>query len=1069
MRVLVANRGEVAVRVIRAVRASRHECVAVHTPSERNSRHARLASDRYELADEGAGAYLDIDALISAARTTGCTHVHPGWGFLSESAAFAQACADAGLIFVGPEAGILEFFGNKDKARAHARERGVPVLDATDANVDVDTARAFFVDHPGGVMVKAVTGGGGRGMRAVRDIDTLEDAFARCHAEALRSFGCGDLYVEELMSSARHIEVQVIADAERVLCLGERDCTIQRRHQKLIEIAPSPALHDEHRHVLAAYADDVIRDLGYRGLATVEFLVDAPALAHGDLKVAFIEVNPRLQVEHTVTEAVLGLDLVGMQLALADGATLESIGLAGPTPIPRGFAIQCRVNAESVGPDGAVRPSLGTLESLTIPSGPGVRVDTHAETGMSVDGQFDSLLAKVIVHRPAGDFEETAEQARIVLDEWESPGIVSNADLLCHVLEHPVFRSGDFTTSFMEEIIAALPPARQQVSAHPDTTAVASVGGTVVEIAVAVGDAVKTGAPLVVVEAMKMQHVVLAPRPGVVHVLQTQVGDLVYEGTPLVVLLPSEEHEAAAEAEERPELSAIRTDLAEVISRHTQTLDGSRPAAVAKRHDTGHRTTRENLDDLLAEGSFHEYGGLAVAAQRGRRPLAELIEATPADGLVGGTGRVRDQQRSTEVVVAGYDYTVMAGTQGHFGHLKLDRLLELARRRRLPFVLFAEGGGGRPGEVDLEDVRSSWLDTQTFQAMGHLSGLVPTVGVLTGRCFAGNAALLGSCDVIIATEDATVGMGGPAMIEAGGLGSVSPEEVGPMSVQEPNGVVDLVVPDDAAAVDAARRYLSYFGGANTEWRAADQLLLRHALPENRKRAYEVRSVIEVLADEDSVLELRPGFGRSGVTALIRVEGRAYGLIANDPRRLGGAIDSSAADKFARFLQLCDAHGLPIISLCDTPGFMVGPDAERAATVRHVSRLFVIGAHLQVPLTAIILRKAYGLGAQAMAAGSFRHPQATVAWPTGEVGAMGLEGGVRLGFARELERIVEPAERERRFDEFVTAAYEKGKALNAAMMFELDSVIDPAETRSWITATLGRWSPSNRVSRYIDTW
>ncbi|MEU4541829.1 acyl-CoA carboxylase subunit beta [Nonomuraea dietziae] len=479
-----------------------------------------------------------------------------------------------------------------------------------------------------------------------------------------------------------------------------------------------------------------------------------------------------------------------------------------------------------------------------------------------------------------------------------------------------------------------------------------------------------------------------------------------------------------------------------MIERHAKGLDPARPEAVRRRHASGHRTARENIDDLC--DSFVEYGPLAIAAQRRRRTLEDLIERTPADGLVCGLGEID----GVRCVVMSYDYTVLAGTQGYQNHRKTDRMLDLAHRRRLPVVLFAEGGGGRPGDTDTSVV--SGLDVMSFHAMGRLSGRVPLVGIASGRCFAGNAALLGCCDVIIATRDSTIGMGGPAMIEGGGLGVHAPEEIGPIEVQTANGVVDLPVEDEAEAVAVARRYLSYFHGPAGEWACADQRLLRHVVPESRVRPYDVRQAVETLADTGSVLELRRAYGAGIVTALVRIEGRPMGLIANNPAHLGGAIDRDAAEKMARFLRLCDAHGLPVVSLCDTPGFMVGPEAEQTATVRHFSHLFVVGANLSVPLVTVVLRKGYGLGAQAMAGGSFKASMATVAWPTGEIGGMGLEGAVRLGYRKELEAAEDP---DALFEQMVAAAYEHGKAVNAASVFELDDVIDPADTRRWITAAL----------------
>jgi acetyl-CoA carboxylase carboxyltransferase component len=473
--------------------------------------------------------------------------------------------------------------------------------------------------------------------------------------------------------------------------------------------------------------------------------------------------------------------------------------------------------------------------------------------------------------------------------------------------------------------------------------------------------------------------------------------------------------------------------------------------------------------DLLDPGSFVEYGPLAIAAQRRRRPVDELITRTPADGLVAGVGTV--DGRPTAVL--SYDYTVLAGTQGFQNHRKKDRLFDVIERQRLPVVFFAEGGGGRPGDTDAPGV--SGLDTEAFNLWGRLSGLVPRVGITTGRCFAGNAAILGSSDVVIATRGSNIGMGGPAMIEGGGLGVFAPEDIGPVDVLVANGVVDVLVDDEAAAVAAARSYLSYFAGPDGErgWACADQASLRELVPENRRRAYDVRAVIEALADTASVLELRAGFGLGMITALARIEGRPLGIVANNPAHLAGAIDSDGADKAARFLQLCDAFDLPLLFLCDTPGIMVGPEAEETALVRHASRLFVVGASLSVPFGTIVLRKGYGLGAQAMAGGSFKAPLFCVAWPTGEVGGMGLEGAVRLGYRNELAAIDDEAERERTFQTMVEAAYQHGKALNSASHFEIDDVIDPADSRRWITTMLASAPPpparAGKKRPVVDTW
>jgi acetyl-CoA carboxylase carboxyltransferase component len=576
----------------------------------------------------------------------------------------------------------------------------------------------------------------------------------------------------------------------------------------------------------------------------------------------------------------------------------------------------------------------------------------------------------------------------------------------------------------------------------------APLTGTVISVAVSPGDHVTPGDELVILESMKMEHAVAADVAGKIHNVTVVAGQTVTAGTPLVVI-ESREFDGAADLEPAEvDLDRIRPDLDEVVRRHAIGSDSYRLQATGRRHAEGRRTARENVADLVDDGSFVEYGALVIAAQRQRRSLEDLIERTPADGLVAGTATVA----GVPVAVMSYDYTVLAGTQGMQNHRKTDRLFEVARRERLPVVIFAEGGGGRPGDTDSPKVAG--LDVTTFRLLAAMAGRQPLVAIVSGYCFAGNAALAGVCDVIIATEGSSLGMGGPAMIEGGGLGVVAPGDVGPMSVQVPNGVVDVLARDDAEAVAVARRYLRYFAGPDEKPADhADQRMLRHLVPENRVRAYDVRPVIETLFDTGSVLELRPEFGLGVITALARLDGRPVAVIANNPRHLGGAIDGDAADKATRFLELCQAHQLAVVSLLDTPGFMVGPDAEQTATVRRFGAMFVAGARLTAPMCAVVLRKAYGLGAMAMAGGDLKAPQLCVAWPTGEFGGMGLEGAVRLGYRKELEAITDPAKREQRYEQLVASYYERGKALSTAAAFEIDDVIDPADTRQVLIRSL----------------
>lgn len=1087
---LVANRGEIAVRIMSTAAALGIRTVAVHPADDSRCLHVSRADVAVELPGAGPAAYLDIDAIVAAAVRNGCDGVHPGYGFLSENAEFARRCHTAGLRFAGPDPESLALFGDKTAARARAERLAIPVP----AGASAAQAHEFLAGLGAGaaVMVKARSGGGGRGMRPVTDPADLDEALRRSASEAESAFGDGTVYVEQLLDGARHIEVQVVGDGRAAVALGDRECSAQRRRQKVVEIAPAPALPETVRGALYRAATDLVGE--YRGLATVEFLVTGETFV-------FLEVNPRLQVEHTVTEEVTGLDLVEIGLRLAAGETLADLGLERGVP-SRGTALQVRVNAETVRPDGTVAPGTGTITRFHPPTGRGIRVDSHGYAGYPMSPRYDSLLAKVIVH---GNPATVAGRAARALAEFDLEGVPTNREFLRALLTEPGLTTGGVDTGFVDartaDLVAAasesagrstwtaspeagggespadaedsVSPASAEIAgrdidtagpgehsesadrrraaggaAVPGNAVLAAQPGVVVQVSVAAGDQVAAGTELLVLEAMKMEHVIRADRSGSVDDILVKTGDIVVAEDPLLLFTGADggAEQTTAATDIDPEY--IRPDLAEVHERKQRTLDAARPAAVERRHGKGLRTARENIADLVDPGSFTEYGGYVIAAQRRRRDLDDLIATTPADGLLTGTATVD----GVPIAVLAYDYTVLAGTQGVHNHQKTDRLLQLARRRSLPVVVFAEGGGGRPGDTDTSAV--SQLDIPTFRLMAELAGRVPTVAIVAGYCFAGNAALAATCDLIIATEGSSLGMAGPAMIEGAGLGAVAPQDIGPMSMQVPNGVVDVLVPDEAAAVTAARTYLrtvtdSPAGSVD----CADQRLLRHLVPENRVRVYAVRPVLDTLFDTGSVLEVRAGFGKGIVTAFARLAGRPVGVIANDPTHLGGAIDGDAADKATRFLTLCDERGLPVVSLVDTPGFMVGPDTERTATVRRFGAMFVAGVRLSTPLLAVVLRKGYGLGAIAMTGGDFHAATLTVAWPTGEFGGMGLEGAVRLGFRKELEAIADPDARRARFDELLAGYYERGKALSVATVGEIDDVIDPADTRAVLTRAL----------------
>ncbi|HIA47198.1 MAG TPA: biotin/lipoyl-binding protein, partial [Candidatus Hydrogenedentes bacterium] len=704
---LIANRGEIAVRIARAATDLGLRTVSVYSEDDSACLHTKVTDESKSLQGSGPGAYLDLDQILAAADAAKCALIHPGYGFLSENAVFARRCAEAGIKFVGPRADTIEFFGDKGKARTFAEKCDVPIMAGISTPVTIDEAREFFasLNPADSIMIKAIGGGGGRGMRLVHNSSELDSNYDQCVSEAMAVCGLGDVYVEQFLPHARHIEIQVVGDeAGNISHIWDRDCSIQRRHQKLVEVAPSPNLSGKLRERIIDAALRMAMESEYSSLGTFEFLVDADSASKDDGTFAFIEVNPRLQVEHTVTEAVTGIDLVQAQIRIASGASLAEVGLdQDSVPEPDGYALQARINMETLASDGTVRPSSGTLDVFNPPSDSGLRIDTLGYANYEVSPRFDSLLAKLIGHAPT--FARTAEQTRKGLGDFGIEGVSTSIPLLQKLLEHPKFIEYRVSTSFIDEHIAELtePNGRPGSTADQDetratagadidavdplavldhgkadlATAVPSTAsndeteepgtisvrspmqGTVVQIDIAEGDIVHAGQQLLVLEAMKMQHLVTTDCGGIVRRLNVKLNDTIYEDHALVFIEEADVGEGNIAGDEVIDLEYIRPDLAEVHERIALGLDEARPEAVAKRRKTGHRTARENIDDLCDPESFIEYGSLVIAAQRSRRDIDDLIRNTPADGMVTGIGRVNgdlfDESKSRCAVLS-YDY-----------------------------------------------------------------------------------------------------------------------------------------------------------------------------------------------------------------------------------------------------------------------------------------------------------------------------------------------------------------------------------------------------------------------------
>ncbi len=1115
-KLLVANRGEIAVRIMRTAAEMEIETIAIFSEDDHRCLHVRRADDAVPLRGQGPTPYLDIDRLVQIAVEQGCDAVHPGYGFLSENSRFASRCENAGLTFVGPTEDTLQQLGNKVSAIALARHCKVPVLPGTPGPTDLAAAREIFdsLGEGAAVMVKAVAGGGGIGIRPVEKRGDLEAAFKRCRSEAEKAFGNGDLYVEKLLRRPRHVEVQIAGDGSgNVVDLGERDCSVQRRHQKILEIAPAPGLDTEVRRELVDAARKMAESLAYRGVGTFEFLVETT----GARELFFIEANARLQVEHTVTEEVLGIDLVRLQLEIAAGRSLDELRLPKGAP---GFAIQLRINAEQIDPNGNVRPQSGTLRAFDIPSGRGVRTDTAGYVGYSPNTRFDSLLAKIIVRSDSDSFDAAATKALRALRELRVNGLETNQSLLARLLQSREFRAGRLHTELVGEVITgaagadqlsaplffdAEPQSSAQAgaridsgdplavlehgkatprSAGPDVaeaddgrSVLAPVQGTVVSIEIAVGDQVEIGQELVVLEAMKMEHVVQADRAGEVIALHVAPGDTVFEGHRLLAIEAGNEQRARDTENRDIDLDAIRPDLAEALQRHEVGLDTARPEAVARRRKTGHRSARENVADLCDEGSFVEYGALVLAAQRRRRSTDELIERTPADGMVAGIGHINGDlfdEADTQCAVLSYDYTVLAGTQGLQNHRKKDSHVR-ARGAACPVGRALRRGRRRaPGGHRRLRRHRSRLSRLPALRRAQRTGAAgrdhhrPT-------CFAGQrrpARCRGRRHRHRGIEHRH---GRPAMVEGGGLDVFAPRRSvrlrGPGRQRRGRRRRSPTKPRRSRSPRATCRTSK---ATSTPGNARINHVARRYSPENRLVIRRCSRRHRQSRRQRAGLEPRPAPRPGMVTAVLAVgiEGRRSGFRRRDPvhlrrrdrqrrRRQGGTLH-------AALRRLRSPARLPVRH----PGHhgRAGGREDRAGT--HAARMFVTGASTSVPFCTIVLRKGYGLGAQAMAGGSFKAPHFTVAWPTGEFGGMGLEGAVKLGFRRELAAVEDRDERNKRFKEMVDRMYQVGKAVNIASHFEIDDVIDPAETRRWILSAIPKTRRSKRATKkrpLIDTW
>jgi acetyl/propionyl-CoA carboxylase alpha subunit/acetyl-CoA carboxylase carboxyltransferase component len=1074
-KLLVANRGEIAVRIIRAAADMGISTVSIFPSDDTESLHVQQADEAVRLEGRGVASYLDIDQVISAAISTRCDSVHPGYGFLAENARFAQACLDAGLIFVGPLAETLELFGDKVRARAIAVDNDVPVLTGSSELGSVDEAIAFLESlGDGGTMIlKAIAGGGGRGARAVNDAADIKSLYAEATAEAMNAFGDGTLFAERLITRARHIEVQILGDGSGTVSnFGERECSIQRRYQKVMEVAPAPNLPDGLRARIIDSAQRLAAAVNYRSLGTFEFLVDATDLTDGS-EYYFIEANARLQVEHTVTEAVTGIDLVEAQLNIAAGYSLSDLGLEqADIPAPRGFAIQARVNMETVTPDGRTLPSVGVLSAFDPPTGPGVRTDTFGYAGYSTSPSFDSLIAKVIGHSKSSDFGDAIRRTYRALSEFRIEGVSTNLTFLQNLLHHPDFAEMKIHTRFVDEQIATLadssngshpkrfaelatakvvaaPTVVADVEGPEGTVAVASpTQGIIAELNVAEGDSVRVGEQIAVLEAMKFFHTVTAEFSGIVRMAAVEQGGSTLEGQALVFIEEMDEADLGDRAEsgekaiqrqigwdaELNEL-ALRTNLAHQMGGENN---------VAFHKGRGKLTVRERIDSLVDPGSFEEIGTLAGSATYDAG--GNLTGFTPANTVI-GVSKINGRR----VMVNGGDFTIRGGASDANVGNKTAFSERMAIEWRLPFIRLLDAAGG--SVRTFEQIGHTYLPNGPGHDLSpHLLPVVPSVAAVLGSVAGLPAVQAALAHFSVMVKDTSVLFaGGPPVVKVAFGIDITKEDLGDESVQvRQSGVVNNLAESEEEAFDMIRQFLSYLPDSVYDMppyvepdddRDRRDESLKNAIPHDNKTVFDPRPILESVLDKDSLFEIAPNFGAGRITVLARVNGYPVGVMINDSRVDGGATGMKEAEKAIRFIELCETFHLPIINFADDPGFMIGLEAESAGMLRVGARLHAVMASTETPWLTFVIRQIFGVagGCHIRLSGMHRR----YSWPSGNWGSMHIEGGVDAAYRREIANADDPdAKREEIQDRLKQLA----SPFRTAQTFLVEEIIDPRDTR-----------------------
>jgi acetyl/propionyl-CoA carboxylase alpha subunit/acetyl-CoA carboxylase carboxyltransferase component len=1102
-RVLICNRGEIAIRIARAASELGMDSTAVFASADALALHPRFATDAIEI---GAGlapvaAYLDMDAMIDAAKRTGCDCVHPGYGFLSENPDFARRCHAEGLTFIGPSADALGLFGDKVKARDLALSLDIPVVPGSSGVInDVADAARLAADIGYPVILKAAAGGGGRGMRAVQTEAELAEALDRCRSEAEAAFRSGEVFLEKLIERPRHIEVQVLADhTGSTLHLFERDCSVQLRNQKVIEIAPAPNLDENLRARIHDDAIRLARAAGYSNAGTVEFLV-LPELD----SYYFIECNPRLQVEHTVTEEVTGVDLVALQFQVAAGNTLRELGIADQSAISTlGSAIQSRV----------VMTSPGEISAYRDPSGPGVRVDGSAYAGLSPNPSFDPLLAKLICTSRAG-FEAAAKRSRQALAAFQIAGIGTNLTQLQAIVSNEQFITGDARTTLLAEhnelthvepavsgsealtlldeqaarltAGASAHSARQQSQqttprhdlpvADGDQAVACPMQASIVEISTQPGVSVAAGDAVMIVSAMKMETVITAPCAGIIsEIADLAEGDMVAAGQIVAAITPGETGAPTT----RPAIQTWQATLDEVATlkrlAEARLARGSDDPGVVRQRSRGKLTCRERIDLLLDDGSFREVGSIAGFASYDESGISAF---TPAN-MVGGWGEIEGR---TGIVCAD-DFTSRGGHADGAIAAKSGYLDRLSMEMRVPSIRLLDGssGGGsvtamvpkqeKAGESSAKESSGAIKAGRPRVAgaggsflPGHLGSsmyaeqlaTVPVVNMLLGSVVGIGAAkaVLGHFSVMV-RDVAQLFVAGPPVVSHAMGYDITKEELGGWHIHCTNGSVDNLAESEEEAVAMTRRFLSYLPASVFEappiiacsdpvGRREEELFT--LISRKRTTTFDVRRVVELLADESSFFELGPLWGTDQVTGFARFNGHTLGIIASDSQHAnGGALTADGCDKLTRHLDLCDLFHIPVLNLVDNPGFAVGVEHEINSTIRKGGEWMVAFAQTRIPIFTVLARRSFGVAGNNYATPRSR-PNVRVTWPAADVGGIPPEGGIEAAYKRQLAEAEDPAALRAELEARIESARGPVGPLNR---FQLEEMVDPRDTRRLI--------------------